>query len=266
LFHGTGYDLAGLRDWQPGDRLSTIDWSQSSLTNFSPLIIREFNQQSNAPVVITADISQSTRCGVHGESIARIIARVVTTFAMAASLFQDRVGLVTFDGDSRKLAVNTRIGKNHAIHCIQTYQNQLMESGANGSERKVSFSGLLRKRSLVPVISDFLCEEPYQLLDELADLNTFHDVFLVMIDSAFAFELPPFSAGWIQVYDAETGRNRIMSATELEQLGSRVRKWQDMVEQATHDRGLEVLRLDSKSQQFHDSLVKFLLERKRLTK
>ena len=44
LFHGAGYDLAGLRDWQPGDRLSTIDWAQSSLTNFSPLVTREFDQ------------------------------------------------------------------------------------------------------------------------------------------------------------------------------------------------------------------------------
>ena len=40
LFHGSGYDLAGLRDWHPGDRLSTIDWPQSSLTNFSPLVTR----------------------------------------------------------------------------------------------------------------------------------------------------------------------------------------------------------------------------------
>ena len=42
LFHGSGFDFVGLRDWQPGDRMSNIDWPQSSLTNFSPMVVREF--------------------------------------------------------------------------------------------------------------------------------------------------------------------------------------------------------------------------------
>ena len=48
LFHGTGFDFVGLRDWQAGDRFASIDWAQSSLTNFSPLIVREFEQPSTS--------------------------------------------------------------------------------------------------------------------------------------------------------------------------------------------------------------------------
>ena len=40
MFHGTGFDYVGLRDWQAGDRFENIDWPQSSLNNFSPLIVR----------------------------------------------------------------------------------------------------------------------------------------------------------------------------------------------------------------------------------
>ena len=264
LFHGSGYNLAGLRDWQPGDRLSVIDWPQSSLTNFSPLVTREFDQESNAPIVIAADVSRSTRCGVRGEPIARVIARAVATFAMAAAFSLDRAGLLTFDRDTRRIAVRPRVGKNHAIHCIEAYQEQLMGRGARESAPDVSFAGLLRTRSLVPVISDFLLEDPHPLLAELADLNTSHDIFLVMIDSAFAFELPRFSAGWIETYDAETGRTRIISSADLEQLGSRVRAWQDTVEHAAHHHGLELLRIGGSGRQFHDTLVGFLLERKQL--
>src|SRR4029434_8438771 len=36
VFHGTGVDFVGLRDWQAGDRMGSIDWPQSSLTNFNP--------------------------------------------------------------------------------------------------------------------------------------------------------------------------------------------------------------------------------------
>src|SRR5579871_2874961 len=58
--HGSGFDFLGLRDWQAGDRPSAIDWAQSSLRNFSPLVVREFEQPSTATVSVIADRSAST--------------------------------------------------------------------------------------------------------------------------------------------------------------------------------------------------------------
>ena len=81
VFQGSGFNLVGLREWQPGDRPSAVDWPQSTLTNFSPLMTREFEQESTASVVIVADISRSTRCGVNGMPIAKVIARTVATLA-----------------------------------------------------------------------------------------------------------------------------------------------------------------------------------------
>jgi uncharacterized protein (DUF58 family) len=263
LFQGTGHDLAGLRDWQPGDRLSSIDWAQSTLTNFSPLITREFDQESNAPIMIAADVSASTRCGVDGAPIAKVVAHAVATFAMAASFFQDRAGLITFDGDNREMSVRPLIGQGHAMHCVEAYQARLI-AGRPPRAPDVSFAGLLRKRSLVPVISDFLFDEPAPLLAELADLGAFHDVFLVMVDSAFAFQLPQLSAGWVEVFDVETGRARVLAADDLEQLGQRVTAWQDGVEREAQNLGLEVLRLGGDAPAIHDSLVRFLLGRRRV--
>ena len=60
VFHGTGFDFVGLRDWQPGDRLASIDWPQSTITNFSPLVVRDFAQPSTAGVVAVADESPRT--------------------------------------------------------------------------------------------------------------------------------------------------------------------------------------------------------------
>ncbi len=262
--HGTGHDLAGLRDWQPGDRLSNIDWPQSTLTNFSPLITHEFDQESNAPIVVAADTSLSTRCGTGDEPIAKAIARTVATFAMAASFFQDQAGLVTFDQNTRRIAVRPRVGKNHAAHCVDAYQNHLLLAGITESPSDDNFAGLLRKRSLVPVVSDFLFDRPEPLLAELADLATFHDVFLVMIDSEFAFKFPRLSAGWVEAYDVETNRTQVIASSDLDQLGHRVSEWQDTVESSARDRGLEVLRLAGDSLHFHDTLVTFLLERKRV--
>src|SRR4030081_1093792 len=68
-FKGPGFNFVGLRDWESGDRPSSIDWAQSSLTNFSPIITREFEQSSNAMIVAVADASLSTRCGTGGSTI-----------------------------------------------------------------------------------------------------------------------------------------------------------------------------------------------------
>src|SRR5438093_3192858 len=96
VFHGSGFDFVGLREWQPGDRPSSIDWPQSTITNFSPMIVREFEQPSTASVVVVADASASTRCGVNGVPIAAAVARTVATVGMSAVFFQDMFGMLTF--------------------------------------------------------------------------------------------------------------------------------------------------------------------------
>ena len=62
---------------------------------------------------------------------------------------------------------------------------------------------------------------------ELAHLNSLHDVFLGIVDASFAFELPGVSAGWIEAFDVESGRSRVMSRRELSAMAGRVREWQD---------------------------------------
>jgi len=62
-FHGLGFDLVGLREWQPGDKLSQVEWAQWTIPNFNPMIVREFEHPSTAAGVAVADLSRSTRCG-----------------------------------------------------------------------------------------------------------------------------------------------------------------------------------------------------------
>ena len=192
VFHGSGFDLVGLRQWQPGDRVSSIDWAQSTITNFDPLVVREFEQPSTAAVVAVADASLSTRCGIDGVPIAAAIAHAIATIGMSAVFFQDLFGLITFDrGFDRLAVVRARIGKKQVIHCLDAYQHG---RGVEEIERlhrlNLTIAGLMRRTSLVPVISDFLFENAREVLQEMALLNAAHDVVVVLIDSAFAFELP----------------------------------------------------------------------------
>ncbi len=264
VFHGTGFDYVGLRDWQAGDRMSQIDWPQSTLTNFSPMVVRDYEQRSTATVIAVADGSLSTRCGIDGVPIAAAIARAIGTIGMSAVFFQDMFGLITFDAKFENLgAVRPRIGKNQVIHCLDAYQfHQGVQPLKRGDTLSMTLAGFMRKTSMVPVISDFLFDDAAPVLKELALLNSAHDVFIVLIDSAFAFELPTVSAGWIEAFDVETGRARVMSRGQLSAMSAKTRRWQDEVSRMAKDASLDVLRIGVDEQQTAIALSEFIAERR----
>jgi uncharacterized protein (DUF58 family) len=263
-FHGSGFDFVGLREWQAGDRFETIDWPQSSLTNFSPLIIREFEQPSTSTVCMVADRSLSTRCGMDGVPIATTIARALATIGMSAVFFQDAIGLVTFDHDFTGIqGLRPRIGKGQVIHCLDAYQSgQGLQEIRNTGELGSTLSGFLRKTSMVPVISDFLFDNVEGLMKDLALLNSLHDVFLGIVDASFAFELPGVSAGWIETFDVESGRSRVMSRKELMAMAGKVRDWQENVVRIAKKTGIDALRLESDPTKFDITLLEWVAERR----
>jgi hypothetical protein len=183
---------------------------------------------------------------------------------MSAVFFQDMFGLITFGANFEDLsAVRPRIGKNQVIHCLEAYQFQ---TGAQPLRRadtlSMTLSGFMRKTSMVPVISDFLFDGPEEVLKELAHVNSTHDVFVVLIDSAFAFELPPISAGWIEAFDVETGKSRVMSRGSMKALSKRTREWQDEVAKMAKDHDLDVLRIGVDELQTAIAIGEFIAERR----
>ena len=144
------------------------------------MVIREYEQPGTAPIVVVADQSPSTRCGIGGTPIAAGIARAIATIGLSAVYFQDMFGLITFDnGFSRMGSLRPRVGRGNVIHCLDAYQGRVgMEEVKVGQRLSTTIGGHLRRTTLVPVISDFLFDDAPQVIRELADLNSVHDVFL----------------------------------------------------------------------------------------
>ena len=268
---GAGFDFVGLRDWHSGDRLSAIDWPQSTLTNFSPLVVREFDQPSTVTVMAVADLSLSTRCGVvSGEgrgdvtAIAAAVARALAVIGLSASFFQDRFGLITFERDFTHLAgVAPRAGRNHVVHCLDAYLSRRgLEPVMHGGSVSTTLAGSFRTTSLVPFVSDFLFADAFDVVRDLALLNATHDVFIVLIDSAFAFDMPQVSSGWIEVEDAETGSRRTVSRQTFATMGERVREWQARVERSAGEADLDVVRVGLDAQKDDLALSEFVAERR----
>jgi uncharacterized protein (DUF58 family) len=261
---GSGFDFVGLRDWQAGDRFSAIDWPQSSLTNFSPLVVRQFHQPSTATVLALADASLSTQCGVDGTPMAAIVARALATIGLSASFFQDRFGLVMFDRGFGALAgIPARTGRGHVVHCVEAYEARRGLEAAGGV-RSVSdaLAGSLRTTSLVAVISDFLFHDAHEMVRELAIAGAIHDIFLVMVDSACAFDVPDVSAGWVTVRDVEQGGSRVISRRAFRALGDGARRWQAEVAERARRASLDVIQLGSDQAQGELALAEFVAERR----
>jgi len=260
VFQGEGFNLVGLRDWEPGDRPSDIDWGQSTLTNFSPLVSRQHEQESVASIMIVADTSLSTQCGTNGVSIANVIGRTLATLGLAGAFCQDQVGLVTLDRSVTRLEVRPGVGKNHVYHCLETYQSKVFEDVEQISGSEGGLTEILRRQSFLPVISDFLFEDSTVFLEELALLAPIHDVLLVMVDSKFAYQLPDASSGWLETYDVETGQTRLFSARDLNDLDQEVGQWQLRTIHEAERLGLDIVKI-TKGQE-HQALLQYLNERR----
>ena len=264
VFKGPGFNFVGLKDWEPGDRMASIDWAQSSLTNFSPMVTREFDQQSTATIVAVADASLSTRCGVDGVPVAASIARAVAAIGMSAVLFQDMFGLITFDKDFHQVAAaRPRIGKPHVIHCLDLYQGHIAaDTPGVPTDVTATIESHLRKTSCVPIISDFLFVDAPGVIRELSLLNALHDLILVMVDARDAYRLPQVSAGWIETFDVETGQTRVVSRREFTHLAGRIEEWQEQIVGLARDADLDIVRVGADRWQMQTALVEFFAERR----
>jgi hypothetical protein len=183
---------------------------------------------------------------------------------MSAVFFQDMFGLITFGAKFEDInAIRPRIGKNQVIHCLDAYQfGEGLLPLKRADSLSMSLAGFMRKTSMVPVISDFLFDEADDVMKELGQLNNTHDVFIVLIDSAFAFDLPPVSAGWIEAFDVETGRSKVMSRRALRTLSARTRTWQDEVARLAKENDLDVLRIGVDELQTTIAMSEFIAERR----
>lgn len=262
---GVGVDLVGLKDWEPGDAIGTVDWAQSSLNNFSPLVTRQFEERRGGTVLVLADASRSTRCGMHGVRIATLVERTLAVLILSAAYFQDACGFVAFGDRLETLqAEPPRTGRAHVLRCLQRWQ------AADGTRRPGSAAGsalataaaCLRRPALVPVISDFLMPDIGATLAEFARLNAVHDVLLAMVDARFAYELPASAATWVEVFDVETGGTRTLSRREARALAGRIATWQADVTAQARAWGLDVVLLEEDPTSAHDELVALMTRRR----
>lgn len=264
---GFGFDLAGIRDWQPGDPLFSIDWARSTTTNFSPPLVREFEETKRITILVLADNTLSARCGIGGISPAHIVARVIATLGVSAALFRDLLGLISFDENFRLDLVAPRIGRNHLIYCLTRYQVPRFSAEKNKAAALLGqLQAHLKFFSVVPFISDFIFPQAEEIIRALKLLSSRHDVFVILVETDFTFDLPDGGDGWMECFDVESKRVRLYSRRELLAIPQKVRNHQCRIEERLKSEGVDVLRAGKELADFQRNLAEFFARRRVIQK
>lgn len=260
---GFGFDLAGIRDWQPGDPLFSIDWARSTTTNFSPPLVREFEETKRITILVVADNTLSARCGIEGISPAHIIARAIATLGVSAALFRDPLGLVSFDENFHLDLVAPRVGRNHLIYCLTRYQVPHFSAEKNEAATLLKqLQAHLKFFSVVPFISDFVFPQAEEVIRALKLFSSRHDIFVILVETDFTFDLPDGGDGWMECFDVESRRVRPYSRRELLAIPQKVRDYQCHIEERLKSEGIDVLRAGKELADFQRNLAEFFARRR----
>ncbi|MEI2779405.1 MAG: DUF58 domain-containing protein [Tetrasphaera sp.] len=232
LFTGSGIDFRELREYVPGDDLRRIDWNVTARMD-SPYV-REYSEDRELNAWFVLDRSGSMRFGPEHRGKEAVLIEFTATLARLLTRGGNRVGAILYDGGT-PVTVPARAGRVHVLRLVHRLlePHEAARTPTDLTALLRASSGIIRQRSLVLVVSDFITgpgwEAPLRLLAQR------HDVVPVQIVDPLEQELP--DVGEIVVEDSETGervivdtgdaqfrgRLRALAQAEQQQLRERVR-------------------------------------------
>src|SRR5829696_6769741 len=102
LFRGPGVDLAGLRQYQPGDDVRYIDWNVTART--TEPYIRQYHEDREITAWFLLDLSPSVDFGTVGDDRLKrtVLVDFVTTLARILTRRGNRIAAIVDSGESRR--------------------------------------------------------------------------------------------------------------------------------------------------------------------
>jgi len=156
VFKGRGIEFDEVREYQPGDEVRAIDWNVTARMGHP--FIKKFIEERELTVMLLVDISGSGCFGTYERFKKELAAELGALFAIAATRNNDKVGLILFT-DRIETFVPPKKGRHHVLRVIRELLFfQPRHRGTDLAEGLRFLSKVARRRSVVFLISDFLCD------------------------------------------------------------------------------------------------------------
>ena len=201
LYRGQGIEFAGVREYNRGDDIRTIDWNVTA--RMGRPYIKIFEEERELQIFLIVDSSRSMQLESGGDRRTKYAsaAEAAALVAIAADINACPTGAVFFDG-AINFSCQPGLGKENTMQ-ILNHLDRLPPSSEQGSVLANAISAaakVLRKRTLVFILSDFRCGEWEKPLINLAQKN---DVIAIRLHDESDDELP--SLGTVTFQDVESG-------------------------------------------------------------
>lgn len=203
---GAGLEISEVRAYQPGDDIRFIDWSITARTDEPH--VREATVERALDVWLLLDVSPSLAWGT-ADALKHDRAEAFAALAaLLANRRGHRVGALFFS--ARPIGVvPPRAGRSHLLQILARMRGAERAAGGGATNLELALrqaEGLLRRRALVLVVSDFLAPEGWQA--PLGRLARRHEVLAVRLTDPREAALP--DVGLVTLEDPETGQQLLV--------------------------------------------------------
>ena len=206
LLRGTGMDLADLREYQYHDDVRHIDWNVTA--RLQQPHVRVFTEDREMSAWFLLDLSPSMDFGSSELRKRHVLTGFVAVLSRMLTRHGNRVGALLY-GAGVDAVIPARGGRHHVLHLLHTLQAR-PEAESSGPTRLhellESAANLIRRRSTLFVVSDFISEAGWE--KPLGLLAQRHEVVAVRLLDPLELELPDL--GLIPIRDAETGEQLLV--------------------------------------------------------
>ncbi|AGA78502.1 DUF58 domain-containing protein [Echinicola vietnamensis] len=199
IFKGAGLEFDDLRPYQYGDDVRTIEWKVSAKGHGA--FVKTFREDKDQSVYFLLDISGSQDIGDERRKKIDLGKEIAGVLTLAAIHEGSQVGLISFSDQKEKIILPGKGPKQgvKVIRGIFSHDNKSLKTNLN---EMFSFAlNLIKKRSIIIVISDFI-DENYQR--SLKAMGEKHDVVAIQVTDPRESALP--ALGIIPVFDKEEGK------------------------------------------------------------
>ncbi len=202
-FKGRGIEFSEVRPYQFGDDIRFIDWNVSARTGDT--FVKVFEEEREQTLMLVVDVSGSGDFGTHSQFKRELAAEICAVIAFSAIQNNDKVGLMLFS-DEIELLVPPKKGRRHVLRVIRDlFAHEPRSRGTDLSSALEHLLRLLRRRSIVIVLSDFLdsdFEKPLQAVRQR------HDTIAIQLHDQREGSLP--ALGLLELTDGESGETMVI--------------------------------------------------------
>jgi uncharacterized protein (DUF58 family) len=213
---GTGLEFDQIVEYRDGETIQKINWAATARRGGDIPFVNRYYEDKALTLMLLVDMSASMDFGSARLTKKSLAAEIAASLAYSALAGHDRVGLLGFVAGMvcyvppRQCQAYQRIIPERILTCEAEHAAASFPAAVTALER------LVKRRSLVFVLSDFITEDVAAMEQSLRRLCRLHDVIALVLTDPLEMSHPAGTTR-LRTRDLETGQLRSYRFTRRNQ-------------------------------------------------